>query len=222
MTLGRRAAAEALGTALLLAAVVGSGIMGERLAGGNAAVALLANSLATGFALIALIVAFGARSGAHFNPVVTIALALRGDIDRRTIIPYVAAQFIGAVAGVIIAHVMFDLALLQTPQKLRTGTGQWTGELVATFGLVYLVLSLSRKNEWAAPFAVGGYIAAAYWFTSSTSFANPAVTLARGVTDTFAGIGLANVPAFVAFQIVGAALAVAADRWLGAAASTRA
>ena len=216
MMLGRRAAAEALGTALLLAAVVGSGIMGERLAGGNAAVALLANSLATGFALIALIVAFGARSGAHFNPIVTIALALRGDIERRAIVPYVAAQFLGAVAGVIVAHVMFDLALLQAPQKLRTGIGQWTGELVATFGLVYLVLSFSRKNEWAAPFAVGGYIAAAYWFTSSTSFANPAVTLARGFTDTFAGIGLANVPAFVAFQILGAALAIAADAWLRA------
>lgn len=213
MTLAKRTAAEALGTALLLAAVVGSGIMGERLAGGNAAIALLANSLATGFALIALIVAFGPRSGAHFNPVVTIALVLRGDIERRALVPYVAAQFFGAVAGVIVAHVMFDVTLLQTPQKLRTGIGQWTGELVATFGLVYLLLSLSRKNEWAAPFAVGGYIAAAYWFTSSTSFANPAVTLARGFTDTFAGIGLGNVPAFVGFQIVGAALAIAADRW---------
>lgn len=213
MTLAKRAAAEALGTALLLAAVVGSGIMGERLAGGNAAIALLANSLATGFALIALVVAFGPRSGAHFNPVVTIAFALRGDIEPRAIVPYVAAQFFGAVAGVIVAHVMFDITLLQTPQKLRTGIGQWTGELVATFGLVYLVLSLSRKNEWAAPFAVGGYIAAAYWFTSSTSFANPAVTLARGFTDTFAGIGLGNVPAFVGFQILGAALAVGMDAW---------
>lgn len=216
MTLGRRAAAEAIGTALLLAAVVGSGIMGERLAAGNAAIALLANSLATGFALIALIVAFSPRSGAHFNPVVTIAFALRGDIEPRAIVPYVAAQFFGAVAGVIVAHVMFDITLLQTPQKLRTGIGQWTGELVATFGLVYLVLSLSRKNEWAAPFAVGGYIAAAYWFTSSTSFANPAVTLARGFTDTFAGIGLGNVPAFVGFQILGAALAVGMDAWFRA------
>ena len=214
MNLARRAAAEALGTALLLAAVVGSGIMGERLAGGNVAIALLANSLATGFALIALIVAFGLRSGAHFNPVVTIALSLRGRFARRDVVAYVAAQVAGAIVGVIAAHVMFNLDLLQTPQKVRSGVGQWSGELIATFGLVFLVLSFSRKNEWAAPFAVGGYIAAAYWFTSSTSFANPAVTLARGFTDTFAGIGLANVPAFVAFQLVGAALAVAADRAL--------
>jgi glycerol uptake facilitator-like aquaporin len=215
MTLGRRAAAEALGTGLLLAAVVGSGIMGERLAGGNAAVALLANSLATGFALIALVVAFGARSGAHFNPVVTAALAWRGDFPRGDVVAYFVAQVVGALVGVAVAHVMFDLPLLQTPQRLRTGIGQWSGELVATFGLVFLVLSISRKNTWAAPFAIGGYIAAAYWFTSSTSFANPAVTLARGFTDTFAGIGLGNVPAFVLFQIVGAALAVVADRSLG-------
>jgi glycerol uptake facilitator-like aquaporin len=214
MTLGRRAAAEALGTALLLAAVVGSGIMGERLANGSAALALLANSLATGFALIALIVAFGERSGAHFNPVVTLALALRGGFAKADIAAYILAQTAGAVIGVIVAHLMFDLPLLQAPAKLRTGIGQWSGELVATFGLVFLVLSLTRKNAWAAPFAVGGYIAAAYWFTSSTSFANPAVTLARGFTDTFAGIGLANVPAFVAFQAAGAALAVGADRAL--------
>jgi glycerol uptake facilitator-like aquaporin len=214
VSLGRRAAAELLGTALLLAAVVGSGIMGERLAGGNVAIALLANSLATGFALIALIVAFAGRSGAHFNPLVTIALALRGGFSRGDVAAYLVAQFIGALAGVVIAHVMFDLPLVQAPEKLRTGIGQWTGELVATFGLVFLVLSLARRNAWAAPFAVGGYIAAAYWFTSSTSFANPAVTLARGFTDTFAGIGLANVPAFVAFQVAGAALAVGADRAL--------
>ncbi len=216
MSLARRACAELLGTSLLLAAVVGSGIMGERLAGGNIAIALLANSLATGFALIALIVAFGSRSGAHFNPVVTIALSLSGRFARRDVAAYVAAQVVGAVVGVIAAHVMFDLDLLQVPQKVRSGIGQWSGELIATFGLVFLVLSLSRKNEWAAPFAVGGYIAAAYWFTSSTSFANPAVTLARGFTDTFAGIGLANVPAFIAFQLVGAALALAADRALAA------
>jgi len=212
MSLFQRASAEALGTAFLLAAVVGSGIMGERLAGGNVAIALLANSLATGFTLIALIVAFAGRSGAHFNPAVTIALAVRGRFPSKEILAYCAAQVVGAIAGVVAAHVMFDLALLQAPQKVRTGIGEWSGELIATFGLVFLVLSLSRKNEWAAPFAVGGYIAAAYWFTSSTSFANPAVTLARGLTDTFAGIGLANVPAFIAFQVVGAALAVAADR----------
>jgi glycerol uptake facilitator-like aquaporin len=212
VTPARRAAGEALGTALLLAAVVGSGIMGERLAQGNVAIALLANSLATGFALIALIVAFGERTGAHFNPLVTAALVLRGDFDRHELLPYVAGQTAGAMLGVIVAHVMFDLPLLHAPTKVRTGFGQWLGEAVATFGLVFLVLSLTRRNARAAPFAVGGYIAAAYWFTSSTSFANPAVTLARGFTDTFAGIGLANVPAFVVAQILGAGLAMAADR----------
>ena len=210
----RSAAAEALGTALLLAAVVGSGIMGERLAGGNTAIALLANSLATGFALIALIVAFAARSGAHFNPAVTVALALRGRFDRRRVAPYLAAQFIGALLGVVLAHAMFDLALLQSSQTLRSSPGQWVSEVVATFGLVFLVLSLDRRTAWAAPFAVGGYIAAAYWFTASTSFANPAVTLARGFTATFAGIGLGNVAAFVASQVAGAGLAIAADRLL--------
>ncbi|MFN2645644.1 MAG: aquaporin [Burkholderiales bacterium] len=210
--LAQRAVAEALGTALLLAAVVGSGIMGERLAGGNGAIALLANSLATGFALIALIVAFANRSGAHFNPVVTLALALRKDFPWRDVGAYAVAQVIGAILGVVAAHVMFDLALLQSPAKVRTGMGQWFAELIATFGLVFLVLSFSRKNQWSAPFAVGGYIAAAYWFTSSTSFANPAVTLARGFTDTFAGIGIANVPAFIAFQLVGGALALLVDR----------
>lgn len=216
MTVLRRAASEALGTALLLAAVVGSGIMGERLAGGNVALALLANSLATGFALIALIVMFAERSGAHFNPVVTVALALRGNFAGREVAPYIVAQVLGALAGVLAAHLMFDLPLLQSPEKLRTGLGQWWSELVATFGLVFLVLSLTRKNAWAAPFAVGGYIAAAYWFTSSTSFANPAVTLARGFTNTFAGIGLGNVPAFILSQIAGAALALWTDRALRA------
>jgi len=210
----RSAAAEAVGTALLLAAVVGSGIMGERLAGGNVAIALLANSLATGFALIALIVAFAQRSGAHFNPAVTLALAVRGDFPRAQVLPYIVAQVIGALLGVLAAHAMFDLPLLQAGAKMRTGFPLWWSEVVATFGLVLLVLSFNRKNEWAAPFAVGGYIAAAYWFTASTSFANPAVTLARGFTDTFAGIGLANVAGFVISQAVGAALAVGADRLL--------
>jgi len=210
----RSAAAEAVGTALLLAAVVGSGIMGERLAGGNVAIALLANSLATGFALIALIVAFAQRSGAHFNPAVTLALAVRGDFPRTQVLPYIAAQVIGALLGVLAAHAMFDLPLLQAGAKMRTGFPLWWSEVIATFGLVLLVLSFNRKNEWAAPFAVGGYIAAAYWFTASTSFANPAVTLARGFTDTFAGIGLANVAGFVISQAVGAALAVGADRLL--------
>jgi glycerol uptake facilitator-like aquaporin len=210
----RSAAAEALGTALLLAAVVGSGIMGERLAGGNDAIALLANSLATGFALIALIVAFTPRSGAHFNPVVTLALALCGKFERGGVVAYVAAQFAGALLGVLAAHAMFDLALLQASETVRSSPGQWLSEVVATFGLVFLVLSLGRRSAWAAPFAVGSYIAAAYWFTASTSFANPAVTLARGFTATFAGIGPGNVPAFIGAQFAGAALAVLADRLL--------
>jgi glycerol uptake facilitator-like aquaporin len=210
----KSAAAEALGTALLLAAVVGSGIMGERLAAGNTAIALLANSLATGFALIALIVALAPRSGAHFNPAVTLALWLRGRFARAAIAPYVVAQFLGAWLGVLAAHAMFDLPLLQASQTARSSPGQWFSEIVATFGLVFLVLSLDRRSAWAAPFAVGSYIAAAYWFTASTSFANPAVTLARGFTATFAGIGMGNVGAFVACQLIGAALALAADRAL--------
>jgi len=210
----RSAAAEAVGTALLLAAVVGSGIMGERLAAGNAAIALLANSLATGFALIALIIAFAARSGAHFNPVVTLALAARREFPAGRIAGYIAAQIGGALLGVLIAHAMFDLDLLQASATVRSSPGQWLSEVVATFGLVFLVLSIDARRAWAAPFAVGAYIAAAYWFTASTSFANPAVTLARGFTATFAGIGLGNVPAFIISQFIGAALALAADRGL--------
>ena len=210
----RSAAAEAVGTALLLAAVVGSGIMGERLAGGNAAIALLANSLATGFALIALIIAFAPRSGAHLNPVVTLALAWRGDFPWPRVAAYVVGQTLGALLGVLAAHAMFDLALLQASHTVRSGYGQWWSEIVATFGLVFLVLSLERRTAWAAPFAVGAYIAAAYWFTASTSFANPAVTLARGFTASFAGIGLENVPAFITAQAAGGALAVLADQLL--------
>jgi glycerol uptake facilitator-like aquaporin len=210
----RSAAAEAVGTALLLAAVVGSGIMGERLAAGNTAIALLANSLATGFALIALIIAFAPRSGAHLNPAVTLALAARRDFSASRIAAYVAAQIIGALLGVVLAHAMFDLALMQTSASVRSSPGQWLSEVVATFGLVFLVLSLDAKRAWAAPFAVGAYIAAAYWFTASTSFANPAVTLARGFTATFAGIGLGHVPAFILSQLIGAALALVADKAL--------
>jgi len=207
----RRALADGLGTALLLAVVVGSGIMGERLSGGNDSLALLANALATGFGLIALIVAFGPRSGAHFNPVVTFAFALRGEFPRREVAPFVVAQVVGALLGVLAAHAMFDLPLLQSGEKLRTGMAQWWSEIVATFGLVFVVLSCRGRQAWAAPFAVGGYIAAAYWFTASTSFANPAVTLARGFTATFSGIAIENVPAFAAAQLIGAALAVIAD-----------
>jgi glycerol uptake facilitator-like aquaporin len=210
----RRALAEGLGTALLLAVVVGSGIMGERLAAGNGYFALLANALATGFGLAALIVAFAPRSGAHLNPVISVALALRRDFPARAILPYAAAQFAGALLGVLAAHAMFDVPLLQLGVKARTGLAQWWSEIVATFGLVFVVLSCDRKS---APFAIGAYIAAAYWFTASTSFANPAVTLARGFTASFAGIRPGHVAAFIAAQILGAALAIAADRWFAEA-----
>lgn len=213
MTAARAAAAEAIGTALLLAAVVGSGIMGERLAGGNDAIALLANSLATGFALFALIVAFGERSGAHFNPVVTVTLAVTGNFPRARVLRYGVAQFAGAILGVLLAHAMFDLPLLQLSAKARTSAGQWLSEAVATFGLVFVVLSCNRERAWAAPAAVAAYIAAAYWFTASTSFANPAVTVARAFTATFAGIDPAHVVPFVVAQAIGCALAVLANRY---------
>jgi glycerol uptake facilitator-like aquaporin len=211
MTAWRRAATDGLGTAFLLATVVGSGIMGERLAGGNVALALLANALATGLALVALIMAFGGRSGAHFNPAVTLALALRGDFSGRDVLPYLLAQFAGALLGVAAAHAMFDLSIVQAGTQARTGAAQWWSEVVATFGLVWVVLSCSAKQ---APLAVGAYIAAAYWFTASTSFANPAVTLARCLTDTFAGIRPADVAPFIAAQAIGAGLALMADRAL--------
>ncbi len=214
MSLARRAAAEGLGTALLLAAVVGSGIMGERLAGGNVAIALLANALATGAALVALIIAFGPRSGAHFNPIVTVALVLRGDAPRADIAAYLAAQVAGAVLGVLAAHAMFELPLLQAGDKLRSGPAQWWSEVVASFGLLFVVLSCEKARPWAAPFAVGGYITAAYWFTASTSFANPAVTLARAMTTTFAGIRPEDVVPFVLAQLAGASFALLADRAL--------
>lgn len=214
MSLARRAGAEGLGTALLLAAVVGSGIMGERLAGGNIAIALLANALATGGALVALIVAFGPRSGAHFNPIVTVALVLRGDAPRADIAAYLSAQIAGAVLGVLAAHAMFELPLLQAGEKLRSGPAQWWSEVVASFGLVFVVLSCDRARPWAAPIAVGGYITAAYWFTASTSFANPAVTLARAMTTTFAGIRPEDVAPFVLAQATGAGFALLADRAL--------
>lgn len=216
MSIGRQAIAEFVGTALLLAAVVGSGIMGERLAGGNVAIALLANALATGFALVALIIAFGPRSGAHFNPVVTVALAIRRDFPVRAIPAYLVAQVLGAIAGVFLAHAMFDLDVMQWSGKERSSVGQWLSEIVATTGLVFIVLSCDRARPWAAPAAVGGYIAAAYWFTASTSFANPAVTLARGFTTTFAGINAGHIVPFVLAQLVGAGLGLALDRFLSA------
>lgn len=214
MSLTRRAWVECLGTAFLLAAVVGSGIMGERLSGGNVAITLLANSLATGFALAALIIVFGPLSGAHFNPLVTLSLAARGEAAWREVFPYSVAQVLGALGGVWAAHMMFGLPALQESQTVRSGGAQWWSEVVATFGLVTVVLNCGRDRPWAAPIAVGGYIAAAYWFTASTSFANPAVTVARAMTATFSGIRLADVPGFVAAQAGGALLAVLADRAL--------
>ncbi len=200
--------AEFVGTALLLAAVVGSGIMAERLSGGNVGVALLANAIATGGALYALIVMLGPVSGAHFNPAVTLALAFAGLAERRRILPYALAQIVGGVLGVWLAHLMFDLPILQASAKLRTGVGQWAGEITATFGLVLLILIGARRGSAALPQAVACYIVGAYWFTSSTSFANPAVTIARSLSDTFAGIAPMHAPGFIVAQLVGAGLAL--------------
>jgi glycerol uptake facilitator-like aquaporin len=210
----RRLAAEFIGTALLLAIVVGSGIMGERLAGGSDGLALLANTVATGAGLVVLILVFGPISGAHFNPVVTLVLWLRRELDAVMAAVYVMAQIAGAVAGVLIAHAMFDEAVFQVSMKARDGAGQFISEAVATFGLIATIMGCSRARPEAIPFAVGLYITSAYWFTASTSFANPAVTLARSLSDTFAGIAPASVPAFIAAQLFGALLALVVFRWL--------
>ena len=215
--LARRAVAEALGTALLLAAVVGSGISGERLAGGNAAIALLANTIATGAALVALILTFGPVSGAHFNPAVTLADASQRGLAWREVPVYIAAQSAGALAGVAAAHLMFGEPLFAASRHARAGGAQLLGEFVATFGLLSVVWGCARARASAVPFAVGAYITAAYWFTSSTSFANPAVTLARSFTDTFSGIRPSDAPGFVAAQLAGAAAATALFRWLAPA-----
>ena len=214
MTRGRRIAAEALGTGLLLAAVVGSGIMGERLAGGNVAIALLANTLATGAMLIALILTFGPISGAHFNPVVTIADASQGGLPWREVPGYVAAQVAGAFAGVATAHLMFGESLFSASHHARAGGPQLFSEFIATFGLLCVIWGCSRQRSSAVPFAVGAYIMGAYWFTASTSFANPAVTLARSASDTFAGIRPADAPGFIVAQLSGAAAATILFRWL--------
>ncbi|HVF50052.1 MAG TPA: MIP/aquaporin family protein [Pyrinomonadaceae bacterium] len=211
----RRATAEALGTAVLLATVVGSGIMGERLAGGNVALALLANTLATGAGLLALILTFGPISGAHFNPAVTLADASQGGLRWREVPAYVAAQVSGAFAGVAAAHLMFGEALFTASSHAREGAAQVFSEFVATFGLMSVIWGCARqRSTLAGPLAVGAYIAAAYWFTASTSFANPAVTLARAATDTFAGVRPRDVPAFVCAQLLGAAAATLLFRWL--------
>jgi glycerol uptake facilitator-like aquaporin len=213
-TLGRRAVAEAVGTALLLAAVVGSGIMGERLAGGNVAVALLANTLATGAALVALILTFGPISGAHFNPVVTLADAAQGGVTWLSVPVYVVAQVAGAFLGVALAHVMFGEALFAASQHARAGFSQLVSEFVATFGLLAVIWGCVRSRADAVPFAVAAYITAAYWFTASTSFANPAVTMARAATDTFAGIRPGDAPGFIVAQLAGGVTATALFRWL--------
>ena len=212
--LSRRTVAEFLGTAFLVAAVVGSGIMGERLAAGNVALALLANTVATGAALVVLILTFGPISGAHFNPVVTLADALEGGISWAETLPYIPAQIFGGISGAIIAHVMFGLPVVSLSQHARTGPPQWFSEFVATFGLLSVIWGCSRTRSSVVPFAVGAYITAAYWFTASTSFANPAVTIARCLSDTFAGIRPVDVPWFIFAQFIGGFAATMVFRWL--------
>ena len=216
-SMATRVVAEAVGTALLMATVVGSGIMGERLAGGNVAIALLANTLATGGGLTALVLTFGPISGAHFNPAVTVADASQGGLPWRRVPLYVAAQVLGAIVGVLVAHLMFGEQLLSVSTHERSGLAQMFSEFIATFGLLSVIWGCSRRRPELVPFAVGAYIVAAYWFTASTSFANPAVTLARALTNTFAGIRPADVPAFIAAQVLGAAAATFLFRWLAPA-----
>ena len=213
-TLPQRLVAEAVGTAMLLAAVVGSGIMGERLAGGNVAIALLANTIATGAVLVALILTFGSISGAHFNPVVTLCDASQGGLSWRNVPWYVAAQIVGAFLGVAAAHIMFEATLFSASHHARAGIAQVFSEFVATFGLLAVIWGCARLRPAAVPLAVAAYITAAYWFTASTSFANPAVTLARSATDTFAGIRPVDAPAFIVAQLLGGGVATLLFRWL--------
>jgi glycerol uptake facilitator-like aquaporin len=219
--LSRRLAAEALGTAFLLAVVVGSGIMAQGLFPTSDGLALLANAIATGGGLVALILTFGSVSGAHFNPVVTLIDASAGGMAWRDVPPYVAAQVVGALAGVVAAHAMFEKAWFEVSHHVRSGGAQLFSEFVATFGLIAVIWSVARRRPEGVPYAVGSYIVAAYWFTPSTSFANPAVTLARSFTDTFAGIRPADMPAFIGAQLVGAFAAAAVMRWLLAAGDKR-
>ena len=214
MTLARRLVAEGLGTAMLLAVVVGSGIMAQRLAGGNVAIALLANAIATGAGLVALILMFGAVSGAHFNPVVTLSEAWQNNLPYRDVLPYIAVQVAGAFAGVAAAHGMFELPIYFASTHARSGAAQWWSEFVATFGLIGVIIGCTRSRPAVTPFAVAAYITAAYWFTASTSFANPAVTIARAATDTFAGIRPADAPGFIIAQLAGAAAATLLFCWL--------
>ncbi len=212
--LKRRLVAEGIGTAMLLATVVGSGIMGERLSGGNVAIALLANTIATGAGLVALILTFGPVSGAHFNPAVTLADAFQGGLRWREVPLYVLVQVVGAFAGVAIAHVMFQEPTFSVSQHARAGPAQLVSEFIATFGLLSVIWGCSMRRASVVPFAVGSYITAAYWFTASTSFANPAVTLARSATNTFAGIRPVDAPAFIVVQLLGAFAATFVFRWL--------
>ena len=213
-TLGRRLVAEALGTAFLLASVIGSGILGERLSAGNAAIALLANSIATGCGLAVLILRFGHISGAHFNPAVTLAAASQGVFPWKEVLPYIAIQVLAAYVGVAAAHLMFGEPVFFASTKIRSGPAQWWSEGVATFGLLMVIWACVRERLAAAPYAVAAYITAAYWFTSSTSFANPAVTLARAASNTFAGIRPEDAPGFIVAQLAGAAAATMVMRWL--------
>jgi glycerol uptake facilitator-like aquaporin len=214
MTLARRVAAEFIGTAMLLAVIVGSGIMGERLSGGNVALALLGNSIATGGGLVALILVFGPVSGAHLNPAVTLALSGTGRHAWRDVPGYLIAQFAGAILGVWVAHAMFGEPIFQVSEKLRPGAALMFSEAVATFGLLITIFGCARYRTEAVAYAVAAYIIGAYWFTASTSFANPAVTVARSLTNTFSGIRPLDALGFIPSQLVGAAVAAGADRWL--------
>lgn len=210
----RKLFAEWLGTLFLLATVVGSGIMAERLAGGNVAIALLGNTIPTGTILAVLILVFGPISGGHFNPAVTLAFAIRREISPQHSVQYVVVQIIGGLCGVMIAHLMFDNAIFDPSNTARTGVGQWTGEFVATFGLIMTILGCLKARPEAVPYAVGLFITAGYWFTSSTSFANPAVTIARGFTNTFSGIDPAHIAGFIVMQLIAAVAATMIMKWL--------
>ena len=212
--LSRRLLAEALGSAMLFATVIGSGIMAEKLAGGNVAVALLGNTMATAAMLFVLITMLGPISGAHFNPAVSLVMAVRRELAWRDVLPYILVQIGFGVLGAWAAHLMFDLPILQTSVKARTGIGQWTGEAIATFGLILTIIGTARHRPQWIPASVALYIAAAYWFTSSTSFANPAITIARSLTNSFSGIAPADAPMFIVAQLVGALLAALVSRWL--------
>jgi glycerol uptake facilitator-like aquaporin len=214
MALGRRVFAEALGTGLLVCTVVGSGIMAERLAGGNQAMALLGNTIPTGAILVVLITILGPISGAHFNPAVSLVMALKGDLPSHEAARYVAVQILGGIAGTVIAHAMFGLPLFEFSMKVRTGHSQWLAEAVAAFGLVATILAGVRFNRPAVPWLVGLYITAAYWFTASTSFANPAVAIARSLTNTFSGIRPVDLPGFIASELCGAVIALILMSWL--------